>query len=1015
MRHCLGCFKQIKDELEVCPFCGYVKGTPPDEAVHMEPGTILAERYIIGKVIGYGGFGVTYVGWDGKLEQKVAIKEYLPSEFSTRMPGQSTITVFNGNKSEQFLSGLNKFVDEAKRLSKFQKEEGIVRIFDCIAENDTAYIIMEYLEGESLSDRLKREGVIPESEAVNILMPVMKSLEVVHQEGIIHRDIAPDNIFLTTDGHVKLIDFGAARFATTAHSRSLTVIIKPGYSAEEQYRSRSDQGPHTDVYSVAATLYKMITGVTPPDALERRAKIENAKKDILTEPHKINKEISLVTENAILNALNIRIEDRTPTIQQFIDDLNSVDPVKRVYGNIKKIDFYRMPLWLKILAPTLLGVFLVFGVLLATGVISFSSLFKTKVEVPEGYTIVPTIEGFSIDDAINQLAESELNYTTGGSVTSDYIAANLIVYQDPEGGRIIPVNSLVAITVSRGTGVVEEASDGISTVPIFIWSEEAVAISDFETAGLVTSVEYVYDDNVAAGQVISATDEDGNEVVSGMQLPEGTRVILYVSKGPEGFSMPNVVGMSEANARSVLTNSGLVAVVSRVQDTSVASGTVMTQSIAEGTNVTLGTQVTITVATATVITETPVPTSEATSTVISTDNAVVVVTNMPTDSPAGPTRAPDVTVTPTPSITPTPVPTSGPTSSPTSTPVPTNTPTPVPTSTLIPTDIPTPTPTVAPVYTVTFDSNGGSTVSSRTYTSGDALGSLPSPTRSNYTFNGWSSGGSSVSSSTVVTSNMTLVAQWSRDQYTVTFDSNGGSSVSSRTVNAGDSIGSLPTPDREHYNFDGWISGGSGVSSNTVVNSNMTLTAQWTPVSYTITFDSAGGSSVPSMTCNYGQSIGSLPNTSRTYYTFNGWTSGGTPVNSSTVVSSDMTLTANWTINDWGPWQESSSNPGPSTEYMEVDPNVIHTFSFVSWRYRDADYDMHFLDSDPGGSDEHWISTTQDNLYDCPSYGPGATWYSNDVERWCNNEAGQTGYWYCNMLVFITSDSTTYHYRTRVE
>ena len=311
MRRCFGCFENIRDDLEVCPFCGFIAGTSPEEAIHMEPGTILAERYIIGKVIGYGGFGVTYIGWDAKLEQRVAIKEYLPSEFSTRIPGQSRVSIFNGAKNEQFVSGLNKFVDEAKRLSKFQKEDGIVRIFDCLAENDTAYIVMKYLEGETLAERLKRERTIPEQEAINILMPVMKSLEEVHKEGIIHRDIAPDNIFITNDGKVKLIDFGASRFATTSHSRSLTVIVKPGYSAEEQYRSRSDQGTYTDVYSIAATLYKMITGETPPDALERRAKIENAKKDIITEPHKLTKNISLVTENAILNALNIRIEDRT--------------------------------------------------------------------------------------------------------------------------------------------------------------------------------------------------------------------------------------------------------------------------------------------------------------------------------------------------------------------------------------------------------------------------------------------------------------------------------------------------------------------------------------------------------------------------------------------------------------------------------------------------------------------------------------------------------------------------------
>lgn len=144
-----------------------------------------------------------------------------------------------------------------------------------------------------LTSYLKRVGTIPEDDAVAILTPVIMSLQTVHEAGILHRDIAPDNIIITKTGEVKLIDFGASRFATTSHSRSLTVIIKPGYSPEEQYRSRSDQGPYTDVYSIAATLYKMITGKTPPDAMERRAKYENQNKDILEEPHKIVKNISV--------------------------------------------------------------------------------------------------------------------------------------------------------------------------------------------------------------------------------------------------------------------------------------------------------------------------------------------------------------------------------------------------------------------------------------------------------------------------------------------------------------------------------------------------------------------------------------------------------------------------------------------------------------------------------------------------------------------------------------------------
>ena len=402
MKRCMGCMETYEEEYQVCPWCGYIEGTKPQEAIHMIPGKKLHDRYVIGKVLGYGGFGVTYIGWDPKLEQKVAIKEYMPAEFSTRMPGYSNITVFGGDKAEQFHGGKGKFIDEARRLAKFQNEPGIVSVFDSFEENDTAYIVMEYLEGRTLTDYLTEVKTIPEDKAVKMLLPVMESLKKVHEAGIIHRDIAPDNIFITKKGDVKLIDFGASRYATTTHSRSLTVIVKPGFSPEEQYRSRGDQGKHTDVYSLAATLYKMITGKTPPDAMERRAYYENKNKDILIRPHKLKKGVSPAREIALLNALNVRIEDRTPDVETFIEEITSGIVPKRRYGKIKKIDIYTMPLWFKSLAVTLALVFVAVTALIFTGVINFS-LFSEKIIIPDGIVQVDDVEGEDRQDAIDIL------------------------------------------------------------------------------------------------------------------------------------------------------------------------------------------------------------------------------------------------------------------------------------------------------------------------------------------------------------------------------------------------------------------------------------------------------------------------------------------------------------------------------------------------------------------------------------------------------------------------------------
>ena len=241
-RRCMGCMELYDKKWELCPHCGYPANATADSPLHMSPGSVLNGRYEVGRVLGNGGFGVTYIAWDPILRIKVAIKEYLPSEFSTRAEGQTRVTVFTGEKERQFNDGMSKFIDEAKRLAKFQNESGVVKIFDSFKANGTAYIVMEYLDGETLADRLKREKTIPADEAIQIMMPVIESLNHVHEAGILHRDISPDNIFLTKDGKTKLIDFGAARFATTTHSRSLTVIIKPGGAVPQPRRPGTAHG-----------------------------------------------------------------------------------------------------------------------------------------------------------------------------------------------------------------------------------------------------------------------------------------------------------------------------------------------------------------------------------------------------------------------------------------------------------------------------------------------------------------------------------------------------------------------------------------------------------------------------------------------------------------------------------------------------------------------------------------------------------------------------------------------------
>ena len=522
MTRCLGCMNEYDEAFGLCPYCGYEFGTPAESSLHMQPGSILFNRYIVGKVIGFGGFGVTYIAWDTTLKIRVAIKEYLPSEFATRAVGQTQVTIFSGNKTEQFHDGMLKFLDEAQRLMKFQNEQGIVHIYDSFEENNTAYIVMEYLDGETLTAYLERNGEIPVGEAIAMLTPIFTSLEHVHAVGIIHRDIAPDNIMITKDGQVKLIDFGAARYATTSHSRSLTVIIKAGYSPEEQYRSQGKQGTHTDVYALAAVLYRMVTGLTPPDAMERKAYLESRKKDSLVAPSK-NCKISKNQENAILNAMNIRIEDRTKTAKEFLEQLNSKTPVQRVIGKVKTIDIWSWPVWVKIVVPVGSAVMIALFVLLFTGKFKFAGNLITDFTIGEGMSRVPSVINYSTGIAQDMLDGAKLSSIISGREISDNVPVNMVLRQSPSAGEVAEEGSTVELYVSSAAEL--EVEEGV--MPDVSYYTEQEALEALEAIGVVVSVEEEFSSDVAEGLVIRA------DVGYGSPLAAGDKVTLYISKGSD--------------------------------------------------------------------------------------------------------------------------------------------------------------------------------------------------------------------------------------------------------------------------------------------------------------------------------------------------------------------------------------------------------------------------------------------------------------------------------------------------
>lgn len=296
-----------------CPYCGFDDTYAPELTHQLRPFTVLNGKYLVGSVLGEGGFGITYIGYDLNLELRIAIKEFYPNGFCRRESSvTNTLSSYGGSQGESFEKWRSRFVKEAKSLAKCTNLSGIVGVKDFFEENNTAYIVMEYLEGQTLKEYLNRQGgKLPVGRALQALEPVMVSMSQVHRAGIIHRDISPDNIMITTDGMMKLLDFGAAVDLMKEEERSLSIMLKPGYAPEEQYRTKGKLGPWSDVYALAATIYKCITGITPPEAMERM------REDHLAAPGSLGINMPPSVEAALLKGMSVYTDNRYQTMDEF--------------------------------------------------------------------------------------------------------------------------------------------------------------------------------------------------------------------------------------------------------------------------------------------------------------------------------------------------------------------------------------------------------------------------------------------------------------------------------------------------------------------------------------------------------------------------------------------------------------------------------------------------------------------------------------------------------------------------
>lgn len=620
---CFYCMEEYDEDVDViCPFCGNDVVDLSNESFCLSAGSVLKDRYIVGRVLGNGGFGITYIGYDKTLKRKIAIKEFFPAECASRQSGEKQVIPYGGERGEHYENGLKSFEDEALRLANLGSIEGVVNVYDVFPENGTAYIVMEYLSGETVAQMLKRRKTLGFGTTMNIIVPVLRSLVKVHRAGLIHRDISPQNIIRTTEGKIVLIDFGAARQNSLTMSRSLSIILKQGYAPIEQYDNKLEQASWTDVYATAATMYTMLTGVTPDYANTRLLS------ETLLPVSELKEGLPPQLDDILARALAIRPEDRTQTAQELLDELMTLKDFKkeqRVKTAVKNPDriktqkiprnsdlrgsdktnentewktyvherpiessavsemeyrsktvtsdmiksplitvennsdeFYDVPKSVKVSKPLIFVTVLALLVLGTLVTVGYLDR-KNNIEVPD-------FIGDNINDILSN-SEYEFDFEIANVYKPD-TDLDIVIDQTPvSSSRHVKKDSQIRLTVN--------SLDTEVTIPVLSKLNQATAINTLDALYLDSEIVVVQDDNYEEGSVIRTDPANGSKV------KVLTKVTVYVAEN--SVPAPSVVGMLYEDAVSKLESVGLnIGEASYDYSDKYDTGYIISQSVTEG-------------------------------------------------------------------------------------------------------------------------------------------------------------------------------------------------------------------------------------------------------------------------------------------------------------------------------------------------------------------------------------------------------------------------------------------------
>lgn len=588
MRLCYSCMHPMEDRsLTVCPACGEPLELSCDTSRFLRPGTILQGKFVVGKVLGAGGFGNTYVGWNRLLQCKVAIKEYFPRQLSVRNSEDSTVSVSETASRQRFHAGLQQFLEEARGIAGLQEVKGIIQIYTFFEEYGTGYFVMEYLEGMDVKAILKRRGGRMDYEdSRRIILTVLHTLREIHKRGVLHRDIAPDNVYVTKEGVIKLIDFGAAKHASENADTQGEIMLKPGYAPPEQYSRQMRQGAYTDLYAAAALFYRLLTGKKPQAANER------LKEDQVKPLSALGIRIPRQAEYAIMMCLKLEPRFRLQNAQDFMEALEGADfvPVYEPEWILPDVEerpetlsgriWHRIKGWNVFAKAGLLAALLAVTVMGAAFGIRMQHSMTQKEQISGGMDSLPQCVGESEQDA-RKILESvsveniEVVYRYDGEQKKP-----VVVNMDPPNGSSVEKGETVTLYVAGREQVTIPDYQGQKQEEIDDSLREILGEKYEEVADSLYQYNY-WKQKKGSCHAQSVAGEN-------LTIDNLSKLSIQISWGEKsGYmaSMPNLRGRTLSQAESVIAAKGLklqLEVRERTYSNRYAEGEIIWQSLAAG-------------------------------------------------------------------------------------------------------------------------------------------------------------------------------------------------------------------------------------------------------------------------------------------------------------------------------------------------------------------------------------------------------------------------------------------------